>query len=88
MSKPFISLGLLLLTFLGITWFQLEQFRLGYDVAQSMNSFRRSEDAYKLKLVAYSKRTGLPTLHSIAQIESDLSKPAPKQIIDLKVASF
>jgi hypothetical protein len=88
MSKPFISLGMLLLTLLGITWFQLEQFRLGYDVAQSMSSFRRSEDAYKLKLVAYSKRTGLPTLHSVAQVESELAKPASEQIINLRVASF
>jgi hypothetical protein len=86
MSKAVISLGLVFVTLVSITWFRLEQFRLGYDVAHSLSSFRRSEDTYRLKLITYAKRTGLPTLHSVAQVESDLVQPESEQIIRLRAA--
>lgn len=87
MKHALISLSLLFVTLFSLTWFKLEQFRLGYDVAQSLTSFRRSEDAYKLKLISYTRRTGLPQLHSIAQVEKNLTEPDAQQIIQLR-ASF
>ena len=84
MRNAIVSLSILFVTLLSLTWFRLEQFRLGYDVAQSMGSFKRSEDAYKLKLITYTKRTGLTQLNAVAQNDAGLVESSNNQIIQLR----
>lgn len=81
--KPFLSVVVIIISFMFIVFVQMEERRMGYEVFRLSKAHRIATEQNRLKKIELAKLTRPQNIERMAQSKLSLRRVQPNQIIHL-----
>jgi len=86
--KPYISIAMILLTFLALVFLSMEQRRQGYELLKVSKELRKLEEQKRLKLMLLAKQTRPQLVERMAHSRLDMKRLSVDQIIQMPLSGL